>query len=128
MPALGLDHYNLRAPRALLDELRAFYIAAVGLVDGPRPPFTRFGYWLYASKQPVLHLTEASPDEVRIPHANGTFDHVAFRATDPTAMAARLDALGIAYRQAAVPGSSVRQLFLHDPAGNGVELNFAPTE
>ncbi|MDN0075743.1 hypothetical protein QU481_12695 [Crenobacter sp. SG2303] len=129
MPALGLDHYNLRAPRALLDELRAFYIAAVGLADGPRPPFARFGYWLYAGTEPVLHLTEASPDEMRIVHAGGTFDHVAFHATNPTAMAAQLDALGIAYQQAVVPGSGVRQLFFLDPAGNGVELNFAaPTE
>lgn len=31
MPALGFSHYNLRAPRALLDELRDFYRDVVGL-------------------------------------------------------------------------------------------------
>jgi glyoxylase I family protein len=39
-------------------------------------------------------------------------------------MRARLDALGIAYRSADVPMTRQRQLFLKDPAGNGVELNF----
>ncbi|MCW3481781.1 VOC family protein [Neisseriaceae bacterium JH1-16] len=125
MPALGLDHYNLRAARPLLDELKAFYITAVGLSEGPRPPFASFGYWLYAGGQAVLHLSEARPDEPRPPNNSGTFDHVAFRCADLVAMTARLDTLGIAYRQAEVPQSGTRQLFFRDPAGNGVELNFA---
>jgi len=127
MPALALDHYNLRAARPLLDELKAFYIAAVGLSEGPRPPFASFGYWLYVGEQPVLHLSEARPDEARSPHSRGTFDHVAFRCAELATMAARLDALGITYRQAEVPQSGTRQLFFRDPAGNGVELNFAAT-
>ena len=59
MPAIGFSHYNLRAPRALLDELREFYCDVVGLELGARPPFRSFGYWLYAGGHPVLHLSEA---------------------------------------------------------------------
>jgi catechol 2,3-dioxygenase-like lactoylglutathione lyase family enzyme len=48
---LSFSHYNLRAPRELLDELRLFYTEVVGLEQGLRPPFPRFGYWLYAGAQ-----------------------------------------------------------------------------
>ena len=64
MPVHAFDHYNLRAPRALLDELCAFYRDVVGLTVGERPPFRRFGYWLYAGVRPVLHLGEADPQDV----------------------------------------------------------------
>ena len=38
MPTLGFSHYNLRAPLALVEELRGFYCDVVGLSVGPRPP------------------------------------------------------------------------------------------
>ena len=39
MPVPGLDHYDLRAPRELMETLRAFYVEVVGLEPVPRPPF-----------------------------------------------------------------------------------------
>ena len=54
MKILGLDHYNLCAPRELLEELREFYTDTVGLTVGYRPPFDSAGYWLYAGEQAVL--------------------------------------------------------------------------
>ena len=45
--------------------------------------------------------------------------------TEFDAFEARLDSLCIQYRRAAVPDAPVKQLFLKDPAGNGIELNFA---
>ena len=47
----AFDHYNLRAARPVLDELRDFYRDVVGLTVGERPPFRRFGYWLYSGEQ-----------------------------------------------------------------------------
>ncbi len=44
------------------------------------------------------------------------------------AMRARLDSLRVAYRIAEVPLTKQRQIFLGDPAGNGVELNFDARE
>ena len=122
---LGLNHYNLRAPRGLLEDLRAFYCEVVGLRVGERPPLRSFGYWLYAGGRDVLHLSEAGEDEPRRAHARGTFDHVAFTCTGHAQFEEILRRHGIAYEVASVPQTGLRQIFLDDPAGNGVELNFA---
>lgn len=128
MPVRRFDHYNLRAPRALLDELKAFYCDIVGLSEGDRPPFRSFGYWLYAGGRPVLHLSEARPDETRPAGAPSTFSHAAFDCTGRAEYERRLADRGIDYRIAEVPLLEQQQLFFLDPAGNGVELNFARDE
>lgn len=124
MPAIGFSHYNLRADRALLDELRDFYCEVVGLEVGDRPPFRSFGYWLYAGGQAVLHLSESRPSENRPAQPVGTFDHAAFRCGGREGYEQELTRRGIPYRTALVPETQLVQLFFSDPAGNGVELNF----
>ena len=128
MPVTGFSHYNLRADRAMLDLLRDFYVDVVGLHVGSRPPFGSFGYWLYIGEQAVLHLSEARPHEQRSPHVGGTFDHVAFECVDLAAFEAHLRARGVDFRRGHVPVLDQWQLFFVDPAGNGVELNFAGSE
>jgi len=128
MPVIGFSHYNLRGDRGTLDALRDFYVDVIGLRVGERPPFAHFGYWLYIGQQAVLHLSEAPPNEVREANVTGTFDHVAFSCTARTEFEARLHERGIAYRRSHVPLTNQHQLFLVDPAGNGVELNFADDE
>jgi catechol-2,3-dioxygenase len=128
MPVAGFDHYNLRAARPVLEELRAFYCDVVGLAVGERPSFRRFGYWLYAGDRPVLHLSEADEAESRSRAAVTTFAHAAFNCTGRTDFERRLRERGIAYRTAAVPQLNLAQLFFHDPAGNGVELQFDASE
>ena len=125
MPVQAFDHYNLRAPRALLDELCAFYRDVVGLTVGERPPFRRFGYWLYAGVRPVLHLGEADPQDVCDARVEGTFNHASFTCTNRREFERRLADLHIDYRTASVPLTGQVQLFFRDPAGNGVELCFA---
>ncbi len=125
MPTLGFSHYNLRAPRPLLEQLRGWYTEVIGLEVGPRPPLASFGYWLYAGGRPLLHLSEASPSETRPTAPLTTFDHAAFDCTDRMDFERRLARLGIDFRVARVPATNQVQLFLHDPAGNGVELNFS---
>lgn len=128
MPVGAFDHYNLRAARPVLEELRAFYCDVVGLTVGDRPPFRRFGYWLYAGERPVLHLSEADDSETRSRTAVTTFAHAAFNCTERTEFERRLRQLGIAYRTAQVPLLNLEQLFFRDPAGNGVELQFEASE
>lgn len=128
MPVTGFSHYNLRADRAMLDVLRDFYVDVVGLRSGERPPFRSFGYWLYIGEQAVLHLSEAGSLERRTAHVTGTFDHVAFECVDMAAFEARLRARAIDFRRGHVPVLDQWQLFFVDPAGNGVELNFAGPE
>ena len=124
MAVNGFNHYNLRAPRELLDTLRDFYCSVVGLTQGNRPPFRSFGYWLYAGGRDVLHLSETRPDEVRATHVATTFDHVAFTCSGFQETEAHLMQHGITYRVSEIPLTGQRQIFFHDPAGNGVEFNF----
>ena len=124
MRILGLDHYNLAAPKELLEELRAFYTETVGLTVGERPPFSAFGYWLYAGKQPVLHLSESDHVMPASDPSKATFNHAAFSCAGLAEAEQRLHRLGVRYRTARIPDLGIVQLFFSDPAGNGVELNF----
>jgi len=124
MPVIAFNHFNLRASRDLLEELCAFYVDVVGLRVGDRPPFSFHGYWLYAGEQAVLHLV----DDAAAPKAGdprtGTFDHVAFACEDLPGFESRLQQSGIPFRRSAVPGRNLAQIFVKDPAGNGVEFTF----
>jgi catechol-2,3-dioxygenase len=128
MPVEAFDHYNLRAQQPLLDELLAFYCDVIGLTLGERPPFRRFGYWLYAGGRPVLHLAEGDPGEPCEKDTAGTFNHASFGCSGRAQFEAHLAAHGIEWRTARVPLIGQIQLFVRDPAGNGVELNFAADE
>ena len=128
MPVRGFDHYNLRAARPVLEELKAFYCDVVGLSVGERPPFRSFGYWLYAGDRPVLHLSATDVSEVRVSGVATTFSHAAFNCTGRADLEQLLKQRGIAYRTAQVPLLDIDQLFFLDPAGNGVELQFDAAE
>lgn len=125
MTAIGFNHFNLRAPRELMDELKAFYCDIVGLEQGQRPDLGTPGYWLYAGNQCVLHLSQTRPDETRLTHTATTFDHVAFTCINHAEMETRLKRHNIPFTTGQVPSMGITQLFLKDPAGNGVELSFA---
>ena len=125
MTTIGFNHYNLRAPRELMEELKAFYCEVVGLEQGQRPDFGNFGYWLYAGDHCVLHLSQARPEEKRLTHVATTFDHVAFSCTERPEMEERLKRHNIEFTTGQVPSLGSAQLFFKDPAGNGVELNFS---
>lgn len=124
MTTIGFNHYNLRAPRELMDELKAFYCDIVGLEQGRRPDLGSFGYWLYAGDQCILHLSQTRPDESRQTYVATTFDHAAFTCIDRPGMEARLKQHDIKFERGQVPAMGITQLFIKDPAGNGVELSF----
>jgi len=125
MTIVAFNHFNLRAPLPLTDALRDFYVDVVGLQVGWRPPFDFPGYWLYLGDQAVLHLVGVPGAREDAVVRSGTFDHVAFTCTGLAQTEARLREKGVAWRSVRVPGTQQIQLFLTDPAGNGVELNFA---
>ena len=50
-------------------------------------------------------------------------DHIAFAATDVEAVRA-LQAKNVSFREQIVPRTGDTQIFLYDPDGVGVELNF----
>ena len=124
MPISCLDHLNLRAPRPLMEALKAFYCEVLGFSVGRRPAFNSFGYWLYLGDLAVLHLSEAGEGDLRSTGVRTTFDHMAFACVDRPAMEAQLLRSGIAFTSGQVPLTAQVQLFLEDPAGNRIELNF----
>ena len=63
------------------------------------------------------------PPEIKFENT-GRFDHIAFAATDLAAVKSRIDKHGIKYREQVVPRTGAAQIFLYDPDGVGVELNF----
>ena len=125
MPAEQLEHYTIRCKD--LEATRDFYCEYIGLEVGPRPNFPFKGYWLYLGGVPVVHLVEESdrgPGEGGAHRSTGGLDHIAFRASDPEATAARLRRGNVKFREAAVPDFRLHQIFLYDLDGIQIELNF----
>jgi catechol 2,3-dioxygenase-like lactoylglutathione lyase family enzyme len=118
----ALQHINIRCDNA--ERTRDFYADVLALTVGPRPPFASQGYWLYLGDQPVVHLVQKRPEERVSPGNTGALDHIAFGGDDLDAMRARLTARGVPFREAFVPRDNVVQLFVVDPNGVQLELNF----
>ncbi len=104
----------------------------LGLEVGPRPPLDFAGYWLYAGGRPCVHLAERASytaSSMGIPISasapgTGPFDHAAFIASDFDEMSARLARYGVPAHLNVVPGIGLRQLFVLDPNGVKIEINF----
>ncbi|MBV8856874.1 MAG: VOC family protein [Acidobacteria bacterium] len=126
MNIAGLSHFNITAPRELLERVRDFYVEVLGLAVGERPNFMREGFWLYAGPEPIVHLTACGADDPRAGGGHGPsfFDHVAFNCSGLPSALERLRRSGVPYELAEVPSMGQVQIFLRDPAGVGVELNF----
>jgi hypothetical protein len=61
-------------------------------------------------------------------HGTGAVDHVAFYATGLPKMLAHLRELGVAARERTVPDLGLHQVFLDDPNGVVIELNYPAAE
>lgn len=123
MTVKALDHINIRTAR--LGEMVAFYSEVLGMRPGVRPPFTFNGAWLYCGERAAVHLVEVS----HAPQAGEPrIGHFAFQAAGLADFLDRLRGKDIAYRVSVVPDLELRQVFLHDPDGNQVEVTFAAEE
>jgi catechol 2,3-dioxygenase-like lactoylglutathione lyase family enzyme len=121
----GLHHFTIRCQVQELDGLLAFYRDVLGLRPGPRPAFPFQGHWLYLGAQAVVHIAAIAPDDAAGPPSAGSgFDHMAFAATDIVATRALLQRLHLAFEEAPVPGWPMVQIFVRDPVGTKLELNF----
>jgi len=120
---LSINHIQLVAEKDLVIQLRDFYCDVVGLSEGFRPAFERFGFWLYIGDKDVIHLITPKEGDGRSLHKS-SFDHVAFKTTNYQCVLKRLELLNISFEEKPIPGMSAQQIFLRDPAGNRVELNF----
>lgn len=90
------------------------------MTDGFRPSFRSRGFWLYAGDRPVVHLTENGQDAP----GRSALDHYAFTCEGLDAMMARLREQAIPFQLDPARDSKNAQLFVTDPAGVSLELNF----
>ena len=120
---LSINHIQLVAEKDLVLKLRNCYCDVVGLTEGFRPAFERFGFWLYIGDKDVMHLITPKEGDERSPEKS-SFDHIAFKTGDYDGVLKKLKSLNIPFEEKPIPGMTAHQIFLKDPAGNRVELNF----
>ncbi len=133
MPLTRLDHFSVRTSD--VEGAKAFYENVLGLRAGARPDFPFPGAWLYQGDRAVVHiigvdakdssgLQDYLGDRGAAGQGTGNFDHIAFVATDFEGMRKHLSGLGVPFRERSVPGLALEQIFVTDPSGVTVEINF----
>lgn len=142
MPINKLAHFSVRTT-----DLQAscdFYQDILGFTQGFRPPFDFPGAWLYRGGDEgdfgTVHIIGIDPNDPKglIEYlgdkaedglvGTGAIDHVAFLATDLKDMHERLKRAGVSYRERTVPSLGLHQLFMEDPSGVTIELNYPAAE
>lgn len=125
MPIDRIDHVNIRTSD--IAATAAFFRDVLGLRvgDPPRLDPARF-QWVYAPDgAAVVHVTidpEAPPPGAA--GSTGGLDHAAFLCSDLAEMQARLDRAGATYETKGRPDGTLTQLFVTEPNGVLLELNF----
>lgn len=137
-----LAHFSVRTTD--MEASRRFYIDVMGFKEGFRPPFNFPGISLYIggdeSDYGVVHIIGVDtndssglaeylgqrPEETM--NGSGVLDHVAFLASDLPEMYRRLKATRLPYRERMVPTLGLHQIFVEDPSGITIELNFPAEE
>lgn len=137
MPLCNIDHYLIQTID--LEGTKDWYCDILGMHVGESPDFKMPVYWLYLGDKDVLHLAEggANVSENRLKylgqqstdtHGSGVVDHIGFRCTGLKEMMGHLDSRAIDYTRRQVDDQGLFQLFLMDPNGVKVELNFDAAE
>jgi catechol 2,3-dioxygenase-like lactoylglutathione lyase family enzyme len=143
MSNLSLNHFSIRSLE--IEKTTDFYSKLLGLTVGPRPEFPFPGVWLYNGDDSswanaVLHLIaidkndpnglkkylgERDPSSL---YGSGAVDHIAFFAVGLEEKINLLKELKISYRERTVPVIGLHQIFLDDPNGIVIELNYPASE
>jgi catechol 2,3-dioxygenase-like lactoylglutathione lyase family enzyme len=123
VPISALNHVNV-----ITDDVArtvGFYRDVLGLHEGPRPDFSFPGAWLYCADQPIVHISGGRRrEELRA----GVIDHIAFSASGLRETLARLERAGVEASCQRQVGTGLWQVFVHDPNGARVELDFEASE
>ena len=137
MPLSYIEHFLVQT--ADMAQTRDWYVRVLGFRVGPNPDFKFPVCWLYLGDRDIVHITEGGAQasenrrkyvgqESQATHGTGVLDHIAFRATGLEKMIEHLRAEGIEFKQRQVSDQGLYQLFMHDPNGVKIELNFASAE
>ncbi len=143
MSNLSLNHFSIRSLE--IEKTSAFFNQVLGLTIGPRPEFPFPGVWLYNGDESswanaVLHLIAIDKNDpeglkkylgdrdTSSLHGSGAVDHIAFFANGLEEKIQLLKTLKVPYRERTVPVLKLHQIFLDDPNGVVIELNYPATE
>jgi catechol 2,3-dioxygenase-like lactoylglutathione lyase family enzyme len=141
MPISRLAHYSIRTTD--LERSCRFYERVLGFKRGYRPPFDFPGAWLYRGGDEadygIVHIIGVDADnpeglsaylgdKALVESGTGTVDHIAFLATGVQAMWQTLRAEGLEWLDRTVPSLGLHQIFVEDPSGVTIELNFPAAE
>jgi catechol 2,3-dioxygenase-like lactoylglutathione lyase family enzyme len=134
MPLTRIEHYLVISHD--IDATRDFYRDVMGFAEGYRPDLGFPGHWLYIGDTPCIHIAEW---DTYTAHSNrlglavttrapgtGPVDHVAFSGADYDAVLARIEAANLPVERHSTPAIGLRQLFVKDPNGVKLEINFFP--
>ena len=137
MPLSHIEHFLLQT--ADMEKTREWYTQVLGMRVGPSPDFKFPVFWLYLGDRDVVHVTEGGRNvsenrrkyvgqQSDAVEGTGVVDHIAFRATGLREMLAHLRKLGVDFKQRQVNDQGLYQLFMFDPNGVKIELNYAASE
>lgn len=121
MPVHGVDHVNIRTMDVATSAQFYVDIFDFEFRHGPAVMGQR-GNWLYDSTgRPIIHFRVLEADT----NSTGPIDHVALACSGKDDILERLRARNIEFAilENLLPG--VTQVFLKDPHGVGLELNFS---
>jgi catechol 2,3-dioxygenase-like lactoylglutathione lyase family enzyme len=132
-----MEHFLIQS--ADIEATKDWWCNVLGMRVGPSPDFKFPVYWLYIDETDVLHLTQGGKNvsdnrmkylgqSSQATEGSGVIDHIGFRATGLDATIEKLNSLGIDFKERQVNDQGLYQLFLFDPNGVKVELNFSASE
>lgn len=138
MPLAHIEHYLIAADD--MEATKNWYCDVLGMQEGWHPEFNFPVYWLYLDGKDVVHISQSAKNATdnqktylgRTSQSTGTgtgaIDHIAFRATGLPDTMAHLKNVGIEFKERRANGQALYQLFMFDPNGIKVELNFDAVE
>jgi catechol 2,3-dioxygenase-like lactoylglutathione lyase family enzyme len=138
MPVSHIEHFLVAADN--IDTTRDWYARVLGMQSGPHPDFGFPVHWMYVNDVDVVHIGPSAKqaDDIQKKYlgrtsqdsgtGTGAVDHIAFRATGLRAMLEHLRREKVAFTQRRANGQALFQLFLYDPNGIKIELNYAAEE
>jgi catechol 2,3-dioxygenase-like lactoylglutathione lyase family enzyme len=137
MPLSHIEHFLLQTTD--MEATRKWYVEVLGMRVGPNPDFKFPVFWLYLGDKDIVHVTEGGKgvsenrkkyvgQQSEAVSGTGVVDHIAFRATGLREMVAHLKSLNVDFKQRRVDDQGLYQLFMFDPNGVKIELNYASAE
>lgn len=128
MALRDLHHIAIRCREGKLKESEEFYHKVLGMSFAERPDLGFPGAWMQMQES-MVHLMEqewppeSDPWYART-EAGSAVDHIAIKARNFDETKKRILELGCDWREMHLPGPGLWQIFVLDPNGVVIELNF----